>query len=327
MLRSEAGDDPAYTAAVLAGVRAYQRAPRSIRAKPEIVARAGRARLLGFGGAGRPIVFVPSLINGPEILDLDTDRSLLRWLAARGFNPLLLDWGTPDGDERDRDIGGHVRDLLLPLLAYLGQAPVLVGYCLGGTMAIAAATLLPVAGVVTIAAPWNFANYPGSTRTGTTQLWRSAKEAAETTGLLPIEVLQAGFWKLDPQRTLAKYARLAEVADDAHALARFVVVEDWANGGPPLTLAAARQLFEAMIDADLPGHGQWRIDGRAIDPAALGVPMLEVVSEVDRIVPASTASGIGDRIALRLGHVGMIVGGSGRTRLWEPLAEWLSALG
>lgn len=325
MLRSEYGDDPARVAAVLAGVRVYQRAPRAAAMRREIVAQHGRARLWGFGGEGRPIVFIPSIINGPEILDLDADRSLMRWLAARGLRALLVDWGPPEADERDCDIGGHVRRLLLPLLNGLDEPPLMVGYCLGGTMAIAAAALTPVHGLVTIAAPWDFAGYPENSQTEMLTLWLAAQEAAEATGLLPIEILQAGFWKLDPARTIAKYARLAEVADDAGAVAHFVGVEDWANGGPPLTLGAARHLFEGMIERQEPGRGEWRIDGKVIDPAGLRAPMLEIISENDRIVPAATASGVGERLSLDLGHVGMIVGSRARETLWEPLAAWIEA--
>lgn len=329
MLRNECGDDPAMVAAVLAGIRTYQRAPRPEPLHRDIVARSGRAQLFGFGDpgktSGRPIVFVPSLINDAYILDLDSNRSLMRWLADRGLRPLLFDWGVPDADERDLDISGHVQQLLLPLLTGLGEPPLLVGYCLGGTMTIAAAALTPVAGLATIAAPWNFAGYPERSAGEMIDLWLNAQPAADAAGLLPIEVLQAGFWRLDPERTIAKYARLAEAAEDAGAVANFVGVEDWANSGPPLTLAAARQLFEAMIERDEPGRGEWKIGDRAIDPAALDIPILEVVSETDRIVPAATAHGIGERLSLGLGHVGMIVGGSARERLWEPLAAWLEA--
>lgn len=325
MLRSEFGDDPTTVSAVLAGVRVYQRAERAAPPQRETVAQNGRATLLGFGGSGRPILFVPSLINGSEILDLDADRSLLRWLAERGLNPMLLDWGAPDAEERDRDVGGHVRDLLLPLLSQLDQPPILAGYCLGGTMAIAAASLASVAGLVTIAAPWNFAGYPERSQADMLELWTGAEDAVEATGLLPIEVLQAAFWKLDPRRTIAKFGKLAEAHDDPAAVANFTAVEDWANGGPPLTAAAARQLFEAMIERDEPGRGEWRIEERLIDPTALDVPMLQVISETDRIVPAATAYDAGERLSLSLGHVGMIVGGSARARLWEPLAAWLAA--
>ena len=64
--------------------------------------REGCSRLLDYGAApeaadpaGPPVLVVPSLINRAYILDLAPGRSLLRWLAAQGLRPLLLDWGAP----------------------------------------------------------------------------------------------------------------------------------------------------------------------------------------------------------------------------------------
>ena len=47
-----------------------------------------------------PALFVPSLVNRAYVLDLAPGRSMLRWLAAHGIRPLLLDWGWPGEAER-----------------------------------------------------------------------------------------------------------------------------------------------------------------------------------------------------------------------------------
>jgi len=325
MLRSEAGDDAERVAAVLKGVRAYQEADRAPPMRPaRRIARRGRASLRDHGGSGTPIVFIPSLINGPEILDLDRERSLLRWLKAQGLRPLIVDWGNPLAAERDLDIGGHVERLLVPLLRSLKEPPILAGYCLGGTMAAAAATLLPTRGLAMIASPWRFAGFPPESRLRLTALWDSCREQADTVGLLPMEVMQTAFWRLDPRRTLAKFETIGRRSADAKALRSFAAVEDWASSGPPLTYAAARELMEGFFLRDRPGTGTWIVGGRRVDPGALDCPVLQIVSTNDRIVPAASASEHGARIDLALGHVGMIVGARGRPLLWEPLRAWLS---
>ncbi|MBB4153784.1 polyhydroxyalkanoate synthase [Sphingomonas jinjuensis] len=326
MLRSETAASPERQAAAMAGLAAYQAAVRE--APPPALderARVGRASLRGAGGSGRPVVLVPSLINPPAILDIDAERSLVRRLAAAGCDAMLVDWGEPDVGDRDQDIDAHVADLLVPLLRRLAEPPVLVGYCLGGTMAVAAAALTPVAGVATLAAPWRFAGY-GEARGPIAAMWRDAGPTCAALGLVPMEVLQAGFWRLDPARTIGKYEAFSRMAPDSAAARAFVRLEDWANAGAPLTYAAGRQLFEDFIDADRPGQGQWSIGGVAIDPARLDVPAIEFVSRTDRIVPAATAAGVGERRDLALGHVGMIVGGRAREALWQPLEEWIARL-
>jgi polyhydroxyalkanoate synthase len=137
-----------------------------------------------------------------------------------------------------------------------------------------------------------------------------------------MEALQSAFWSLDPARTVAKFAAFADLAGEEAQT--FVTLEDWANDGPPLGVAAARELFEDFFAADLPGTSQWKVGGTRIDPAALTVPLLNIVSASDRIVPAASAIRVGERIDLAQGHVGMVVGSQARRVLWEPLAGWLS---
>jgi len=327
LLRSETSGEPERMKAALEGLRRYQEAPRNagMALKPAI-AEADGAALRDYGGIGPPTLFVPSLINPPSVLDLSADKSLLRRLAERGHRVLLLDWGKPDRARQGLSVSGHVEDILLPLIKALDEPPVLVGYCLGGTMALAAAALAPVRGVATIAAPWRFSGFPDEARTKLAALWAAARPATEALGLLPMEVLQSAFWSLDPARTVAKFEAFASLPEGSGRARDFVMLEDWANDGPPLAGAAARELFEDMFAADRPGGGQWRVGGTAVDPAALRVPLLDIVSTVDRIVPAATAHGRGERLELDLGHVGMIVGTRGPAALWDPLDRWLSQL-
>lgn len=326
LLRSETAASPERRAVALAGLNAYQQAPRPAPREPmPAIARAGRVTLRDYGGSGLPVVFVPSLINPPLVLDLADDNSLLRWLARQGVRPLLVDWGTPTGADHAQDVTAHVEQLLLPLLAALDRPPALVGYCLGGTMATAAASAIDSAGLVTIAAPWRFEAY-GDALDPISALWDQAHATCEQLGLVPMEVLQSGFWQLDPRRTVAKFERFAGLAPDSPEARAFVALEDWANGGAPLTFAAGRQMFDDFFVADLPGSGRWQVAGRAVDPAALGMPALSFVSTTDRIVPAASAARIGAVRELAMGHVGMIVGGRAKEALWQPLADWLTAL-
>lgn len=306
------------------GLRLYQQAERAPPPEPApLYARAGRATLRDHGGAGPPVVVIPSLINPPSVLDLSEGGSLVRWLATQGVNPLLVDWGHPAADERELTIAGHVERYLLPLLAQVPGTPALVGYCLGGTMALAAASATAVRGVALIAAPWRFAGFTDQARDGLRQLWHQARPLADALGVLPMEVLQTSFWQLDPARTVGKFERLGRGAMSPAAIDAFVALEDWANDGPPLTYAAGHGLIHDFVSEDHPGRGIWTVAGRAVRPETLSCPILDISSSTDRIVPAASALGLGRGISLALGHVGMIVGGRARTLLWEPLADWL----
>ncbi|WP_243406065.1 alpha/beta hydrolase [Sphingosinicella sp. YJ22] len=321
-MRSKTAAEPARLARVLAGLRKYQEAPRPAPTPgaPVLAERRGAA-LRDYGGDGPDLLFVPSLINPPTVLDLG-DRSLLRWLAGQGRRVLLLDWGWPDEARHGLSVAGHIEEILLPLMTTLGEPPDLAGYCLGGTMAAAGAQLGGARSLVTIAAPWRFHGFPQAERERLAGLWNGSKAVAERLGVLPMEALQVAFWSLDPDRTVRKFEEFAGL--EGEAAASFVALEDWANDGPPMGHAAAREMFEDLFGADLPGSGRWRIGGETTDPASLPCPLLNIVSTSDRIVPHASAITAGERIDLARGHVGMIVGSKAKEELWRPLASWLS---
>lgn len=322
MLQHETAANPDAMRRALEGLRKYQEAPRPPppAPMPAVVEIAGAA-VRDYGGEGPPVLFVPSLINPPTVLDLG-ERSLLRWLAGQGRRVLLLDWGWPDAARHGLTVAGHVEAILLPAIAALGEPPILVGYCLGGTLAAAAAALGEARGLATLASPWHFHGFPQEARAQLAALWAGARAAAEALGVLPMEVLQSAFWSLDPARTVAKFGRFAGL--EGEAAASFIALEDWANDGPPIPIAAAREMFDDLLAADLPGSGRWTVGGRAIHPEALAVPQLHIVSTTDRIVPSASAFTSGERIDVTLGHVGMIVGARARSEMWEPLGRWLS---
>ena len=321
LVREVSERDPKLAADALAGLRAYERAPRRNRPppKPEIACVRGAA-LRDHGGEGPPAVLVPSLINPPRILDLDEQVSLTDAIARMGRRALLLDWGKAD-ERSELSVAGHIEQLLLPLLASIGEPVALVGYCLGGTMAIAAANLCPIERLVTLAAPWNFARYPEASHRALQDMWRHSEAAAKNLGALPMEVLQAAFWSLDPQRTVRKFAEFGRLDPASGEARRFVELEEWANEGEPLPYPAAEELVERLFGNDLSGSGTWTVGGRAASDR-LAVPTLHLTAQRDLIAPPQTAAS-GGVIAIPSGHVGMIVG-SARSGLHEALTEFLA---
>ena len=318
LVRDIGRDDPDLGRRALDGLARYRRETRAPSPpRRPIVASAGTATLRDHGGAGRPLVLVPSLINPADVLDLP-GRSLAAAMAE-DHRVLMVDWGSAR-DRSGLDLGDHVAQLLVPLLQSLGEPVDLVGYCLGGTMAIAAANLVPVRRIATMATPWRFDAYPAGALTGLGRLWREAGPAAQHLGLLPVEILQIAFWSLDPGGMVSKFAGLAGEPPDSATVQRFVSLEDWANDGEPIPLPAAREMIERLFEANESGEGRWRVGGRIIvaDPA----PALHFTASGDRIVPAASAPPGATR-AVRSGHVGMIIGSHATAELYAPLLAFL----
>ena len=91
----------------------------------------------------------------------------LRWLAGQGLRPLLLDWGTPGPAEASFDLAAYGTERLVPALLEArrlagGPVPVM-GYCMGGTLAVGLAARRPddVSALLTIGAPWDFTSTSG----------------------------------------------------------------------------------------------------------------------------------------------------------------------
>jgi len=324
MLRSETAENADRMRKALAGLRAYQEAERE-RPLPQgaVILETRGASLRDYGGDGPPVLFIPSLINPPNILDLSADKSLLRWLVGQGHHVLLLDWGCDSIGRRDLSITGHVEEIIAPAMRETGRDVALVGYCIGGTMAIAAATIEPCRKLGTIAAPWRFDGFPENSRSLLQSLWSSAEPVTRSLGLFPMEVLQAAFWSLDPARTVSKFEAFAEEDPKGVKARAFVTLEDWANDGPPLPEAAARELFESFISEDRPGRGKWAVGGAFVEPRSLSCPQLHIGSSVDKIVPQASEPPSGEHVTLNQGHVGMVIGSRAKAMLWEPLSEWL----
>lgn len=321
LVRQVSDRDPELARGALHGLRAYEAATRRPRppAKPE-VARINGVCIRDHGGDGPPALLVPSLINPPRILDLDEDVSLAGAVAGMGRRALLLDWGEAS-TRSDLTVAQHVEELLVPLLRNISEPVALIGYCLGGTMVIAAANRVGCERVVTLAAPWNFARYSEGSRAALQDMWRNAEGAAQALGALPMEVLQAAFWSLDPERTVKKFAAFGRLDPKSAEAERFVELEDWANEGEPLPYPAAKEMIEDLFGRDLSGLGQWQVGGGAVSDE-LDVPLLNLTAERDRIAPASTAPE-GQTVGIPSGHVGMIVG-SARARLHAELQRFLT---
>lgn len=315
------------------GIAAYRAHPyrRDLPDPPSVWAE-GPARLLDYGGDGPAVLCVPSLVNRGYILDLSARRSLLRFLKDQGFRPLLVDWGTPDDPALSVSdlIAGRLSRVLERAVALGGGDPVgLLGYCMGGSMATALAALHPgrVRALALLAAPWDFHAARPSAAKALSRLAPRLLRAAD--GFVPVDWLQVLFLANDPELTARKYALFAGLDTQSEAAAGFVAVEDWANDGVPLAVAAARECLVDWYGANRPGRGDWRIGDVAIRPESLRLPTLAAVPRDDRLVMPEQATALATAIPGAAlirpagAHVGMVVGPEAPDLLWQPLAQWM----
>jgi polyhydroxyalkanoate synthase len=323
----------------LDGVERYRRHPyRRDPAEPPLLWQEGTTRLLDYRPrGGPPVLVVPSLINRAYILDLAPGQSLLRYLADQGLRPLLLDWGAPGEEERGFDIGDYIMRRLEPAAeiarqAAGGAAPAVLGYCMGGLLALALAARRPalVSALALLATPWRFHAERAEQARLLGVLAEPIAKSYAALGEVPVDVLQALFAAQDPLLVLRKFSRFAEMAQDSAAALGFVALEDWLNDGVPLSIPVARECLGGWYGEDRPGRGRWRVDGKPIRPRDIEIPALVVVPAQDRIVPPATAAALADELpeaetwTPSLGHIGMVVARDAPSVVWEPLGAWLA---
>ncbi len=340
---------PAFDNAVLQdffrGIQKYQSYP-DLPPKPSlpVVATWGAASLLycepasnkAEGRMAPPVFMIPSMINGSDILDLQPDRSLVRYLAAQGHPVYLLDWGQGGAQNRSLDFDTLVKTVLYPAMDHIqgtaSEKPVLLGYCMGGLFTAALLSLMPdlIAGAIFLAVPWDFHAGKAALKNRIDAMKGTAQPQLSQYGLLPESWTQALFASLDPEGTIQKFAAFARRADGEDRADLFVAVEDWLNHGRDLPGPIAHLCLDKWYGENRPCRKEWSVLGQLVDPGLFPGPSLVIAATQDKIVPLESALALppvlkqAQTLTVETGHVGLIAAGKAVTDLWAPLSDWIA---
>ena len=286
-----------------------------------------------------PILLVPSLINRHYVLDLMPGKSFAEWLVARGHDVFVIDWGTPGDEDRhltfDDIVDGYLGRAVRVAARRAGVPRVhLLGYCLGGTLAIVHAAARPerIASLCVLAAPVRFGDdglLSAWTRTRSFDL----EALVGALGNVPWQLMQSAFHLLRPTLNLSKAVHLLDRAWDDEFLDGFLALETWGNDNVSFPGAAYRTLVGALYREDALARGTMLLSGRPARLANITCPTLAVTFEHDNIVPWPSAAPLLDavgavdkeRIHLPGGHVGAVVSRAAARTLWPQLSAWWAA--
>jgi len=291
------------------------------------------------------VLLIPSLVNRAGIFDLQSDtvedstgdpggKSFIAFLQRAGVTPLLLDWGVPQPSQADWGLQAYVQQGLLPALAaagqWLGRPPALLGYCMGGNLALAAAQLAPslLSRLILLATPWNFHAGDGLRYGQQVQaIWPWLEDQLARHNQLPTAALQIMLLARDPMAVMDKFRRAGQL--DGQAWQDFVAVEDWLNDGVPLTAPVARETLQGWFVNNQPQRGQWTIAGQPIVAGHLTHPLLLVVAARDKLVPPASALSLANDqrnakiLMANTGHLGLMASRQVIPQVWQPIVDWL----
>jgi len=313
--------------------------------EPPVIWAEGSARLLDYGRSemGQPVLVVPSLINKPYILDLMEDASFLRYLAQTGLRPVLLDWGSGRyGLGGPQTIDAYMSDILHPAFSHLadatGTTPGVLGYCMGGTLAVGLSARLgtKIDRLALIGAPWDFSQLAGvsqalkshSQQVGVEKLRAGLQAMGQHFGAVPAQVFQQLFAFLSPMQVVQKFSAFDKTPLKSAAAHKFVAVEDWLADGVCVKAPTAETILVDWYLENRTGRGQWHLGGAPVDPGQIACPTLVITGQKDHIVPPALAAPLADavpnaqHVSVDMGHVGMIVGSRAHALVADRISDF-----
>lgn len=308
----------------------------------DVVHRENKWRLLRYRPAGSgprfetPVLLVPSLINRHYVMDLLPGKSMAEDLVAAGHDVYCIDWGTPGDEDRyvtfddvcDKYLGRAIRHVAR---SSPRKKVHVLGYCLGGTLAVIHAAARPehVASLLLLAAPVSFDN------DGLLSVWTRTPTfdvgtLVEGFGNVPWQLMQGAFHMLRPTLGLSKTVGLFDRAANDEFLDGFLALETWGNDNVSFPGECYRQYIEQLYRGDALMRGTFSLSGIPVRLENIECPVTCVVFEHDNIVPWESAAVLLDRISskdkqlLKLpgGHVGAVVSKAAKKNLWPRMSAF-----
>lgn len=276
-----------------------------------VVLEEGTTKVIKYGRKGKPLLIVPSLINKASILDISNDFSLMLRLKDLGFLPYIIVWDDPLGSELEYNLDDYQKRLVR-IIKNLGKKFIILGYCMGGIMAINTFRNIDkqVSKLITIATPWVFTEKKFST------FGNADFSFLKNLGLVPKEFIRDIFYFSDLSAANNKYIKLGkgEINID-----EFAMIEDWVNGGINMSLALFNDLqnmikTNSLIERDL---------------SEIDVPCLNIIGQFDSVCPVSSTIILPSKLPNATakfydsGHVGLII--KDKHNIAADIAAWCIA--
>ena len=298
-----------------------------------------------------PLILVPALGIHCWTYDLMPNRSMVRYLMARGHDVYLIDWGQPSQADRDLDLDTYVNQWLPQVVErvreHTGSDQVnLLGYCMGGLLCmlyLGSHPGAPVRSLSTIASPVNFhksgpfgkifslAAIPAMQAHD----WFQVRLEPLDSKLfhIPARLLSLGFKMTNPPGLVQSYVDLLRNMGDRDYLTEYMTMGQWFNDMVDYPGAVVREVIEKMVLANSLADGRLSIGGRKVDFGAITQDLLAFGGRTDRIVSLRAAREILKVVGSREkrfeeapgGHAGVFAGSKAPGQCWRVIADWLEA--
>ncbi len=299
----------------------------------------------GRTGKGDPVLLVPPLAAPALCFDLRRGCSVAEHLLVGGRRTYLVDYGPVRFSDRSLGLEHWIEDVVPSAVRAAsedaGGRPVqLVGWCLGGILALLAQCAdpeLPVRSTALVASPFDFSRVPlvaplrpiAAVTQGqvVTQLYR-------VLGGAPAPLVKRGYQLAGIDKYVMKPWTVLTNLDDRELLAQIEAVDAFMDGMHAYPGRTFGQLYHRFFRTNDLADGRLALTDGTLDLADVRAPVLAVAGLGDGIAPVGACHHVAELLTgappVQLetapgGHLGVLTGRAARRTTWPLLDGFLAA--
>lgn len=292
-----------------------------------------------------PLVIVPPLAINMLVYDLFPDRSLIKFLLARGFDIYLIDWGKPSRQHAHYSLKTYVSDLMPGLIASVrrhsgSQQVSLHGWSMGGGLALAYAAQskdLDIRNIITLGtAVDGHANGPlGRQYARLGKLLRSARldwrRVPARWNYAPGWVNVIGFKLSDPVNSIKGYLDLLRNLHDREFVAQHANQGAFIDALEAYPGGVIRDWMCSVWLENETARGELTVGRNTVHFADVKSSLLCVAGRGDNLANVPCCQRLMDVVGSEDrefyiapgGHIGIVSGSQAAESVWAKTADWL----
>jgi polyhydroxyalkanoate synthase len=244
----------------------------------------------------RPLLIIPPWINKFYVLDLNPEKSFIRWAVAQGLTVFVISWVNPDERLADKGFEAYMHEGVFTALdsieAAVGERDVTaIGYCVGGTLLAVTLAFMAEIGDARISSATFFAAQVDFTDAGDLKIFvdaerlKSIEHRMAESGYLDGAEMANAFNMLRPNDLIWSYW-VNNYLKGKEPMAFDLLV--W-NADATRMPAANHKFYlrHCYLQNDL-SQGRMTIEGRTLDVSKIKQPIYELAAREDHIAPAKS---------------------------------------
>jgi polyhydroxyalkanoate synthase subunit PhaC len=270
----------------------------------------------------RPLLVVPPWINKYYVLDLNPEKSFIRWAVSQGLTVFCISWVNPDERHAQKSFEHYMREGIFAALEAIEQATgekqvTSIGYCVGGTLLAVALAYMAAKNDRRIESATFFTTQVDFTHAGDLKVFvdedqiRSIEESMRLRGYLDGARMANAFNMLRPNDLIWPY--VVNTYLKGHAPFPFDLLY-WNSDSTRMPAANhGFYLRHCYLENNLV-QGKMEVGGVKLDLKRVTIPIFNLAAREDHIAPAKSVflgskafGGPVDYVLAGSGHIAGVV--------------------